>query len=284
MKNKSFTLIELLVVIVIIGILAGVIMISTSSSINKANFAKAHSFSSTVQNEPLLHLVSEWTFDNASNYGEDTWGNNNGTVYGTTPKSEENCVFGKCLSFNGTNTDYISIVENGSLDLSLEISISVWFKTAFDSTTAKTIIGKNMSDSSTAFDIQFRNNEDLLAWANKDLINGCISDRSLNDDIWHHAVYTFKSGEQNLYVDGVLNDTKNYVGTISTNNNNIWIGGEENRDYYWNGLIDDVRIYSAALSSLKTKQEYVSGINALLSKGSISKKEYNKRINAIAYE
>lgn len=34
-KNKSFTLIEILIVIVIIGILAGVIMISTSSSIDK---------------------------------------------------------------------------------------------------------------------------------------------------------------------------------------------------------------------------------------------------------
>jgi len=36
-NNKSFTLIEILVTIVIIGILAGVIMISTSSSINKAH-------------------------------------------------------------------------------------------------------------------------------------------------------------------------------------------------------------------------------------------------------
>ena len=80
-KRKSFTLIELLVVIVIIGILAGVIMISTSSSIDKANFAKAQAFSSTVQNELLSNLVSEWTFDNASSIGEDTWGNNHGTLY-----------------------------------------------------------------------------------------------------------------------------------------------------------------------------------------------------------
>jgi len=36
-NNKSFTLIEILVTIVIIGILAGVIMISTSSSIDKAH-------------------------------------------------------------------------------------------------------------------------------------------------------------------------------------------------------------------------------------------------------
>ena len=35
-------------------------MISTSSSIDKANFAKAQAFS-TVQNELLSNLVSEWT-------------------------------------------------------------------------------------------------------------------------------------------------------------------------------------------------------------------------------
>ncbi|MGI6341159.1 MAG: type II secretion system protein [Minisyncoccales bacterium] len=83
-KQKSFTLIELLVVIVIIGILAGVIMISTSSSIDKANFAKAQAFSSTVQNELLLNLVSEWTFDEPEENGKtkDTWGNNHGTVVG----------------------------------------------------------------------------------------------------------------------------------------------------------------------------------------------------------
>jgi len=38
-NNKSFTLIEILVTIVIIGILAGVIMISTSSSIDKTKDA-----------------------------------------------------------------------------------------------------------------------------------------------------------------------------------------------------------------------------------------------------
>ena len=40
MNNKSFTLIELLVVIVIIGILAGVIVVSTSSNITKAQDTK----------------------------------------------------------------------------------------------------------------------------------------------------------------------------------------------------------------------------------------------------
>ncbi|MDD2909706.1 MAG: type II secretion system protein [Candidatus Pacebacteria bacterium] len=112
-KQKSFTLIELLVVIVIIGILAGVIMISTSSSIDKASFAKAQAFSSTVQNELLSNLVSEWTFDNPSSIGEDTWGNKDMIIYGNTFYETNNCFSQGCLSFN-TMDDYAtsSLVYN----------------------------------------------------------------------------------------------------------------------------------------------------------------------------
>ena len=63
MKNKSFTLIELLVVIVIIGILAGVIIVSTSSSISKASIAKSKVFSESLRNELILNLKMEFSFD-----------------------------------------------------------------------------------------------------------------------------------------------------------------------------------------------------------------------------
>jgi len=130
MRNKSFTLIELLVVIVIIGILAGVIIVSTSSSISKANFAKAQAFSNTVQQELLLNLVSEWTFDNASNLGEDTWGNNNGTVYGSPVLAiKEECVYGTCLIFDGVD-DYLNCGQgvNNSLQLVDSMTFELWIK------------------------------------------------------------------------------------------------------------------------------------------------------------
>jgi prepilin-type N-terminal cleavage/methylation domain-containing protein len=62
-KQKSFTLIELLVVIVIIGILAGVIMISTSSSIDKANIAKVKVFEESVQNNLAIKTSLIIDFD-----------------------------------------------------------------------------------------------------------------------------------------------------------------------------------------------------------------------------
>ncbi|MDD4661943.1 MAG: type II secretion system protein, partial [Candidatus Pacebacteria bacterium] len=132
MKTKSFTLIELLVVIVIIGILAGVIIVSTSSSINKANLAKAQSFSNTVQNELLLNLVSEWTFDEGG--AEDTWGNNDATLGdGATSTTYptlvtgDNCISGSCMSFDGG--DYVTVASNGLNKFSAQsFTISEWFK------------------------------------------------------------------------------------------------------------------------------------------------------------
>jgi len=80
MRNKSFTLIELLVVIVIIGILAGVIIVSTSSSINKANLAKVKVFENSVQNELGANMVSRWKLDEGTTTTPDAWGNNTGTL------------------------------------------------------------------------------------------------------------------------------------------------------------------------------------------------------------
>ncbi|MDD2909471.1 MAG: type II secretion system protein [Candidatus Pacebacteria bacterium] len=119
MKNKSFTLIELLVVIVIIGILAGVIMISTSSSIDKANFAKAQAFSSTIQNELLSNLVSGWSFDEGlgeednnatSSDVRDNWGNSHGTIEGVPILKKDDCFSKKCIQFND-DTDCIRIIS-----------------------------------------------------------------------------------------------------------------------------------------------------------------------------
>jgi len=295
MKNKSFTLIELLVVIVIIGILAGVIMISTSSSIDKANFAKAQTFSNAVQEELLFNLISEWTFDEGSNQAvnraatnedvKDNWGVNNGTIVAThepTVKGGNECVFGKCLSFNSTESDYVDCGNNSDLNLQNEITISVWVKA--NSIGDFGIIGNNYwSEYTYGIRLYFSSSFRFIIYdssgAIKD-INGFVPETN----VWYFLTATYNKSEETnnmkFYKNGGLIGT-GYANSVHSPVEHFYIGSSRYDQKLFNGLIDEARLYSAALSSAQIKQNYIAGLDSLLSKGSILKEEYNQRIKLL---
>jgi len=288
-KQKSFTLIELLVVIVIIGILAGVIMISTSSSIDKANFAKAQAFSSTVQNELLSNLVSEWTFDNASNIGEDTWGNNHGTLYGSAGsqnlpqlQSTSECVFGTCLKFDGTD-DYVDCGNNSSLNITKKITISMWVSVQ-DFTPIKGILTTNPTGvAQQTYAVQIREDNKLYFVRANGSTPLYTHTSNLLPNKWIFIIGVDDGIKQSIYIDGIKKDEKDSLSnTISMTKIRLARYGDP--DKYFNGLMDDIRIYNTALSSSQIKQNYIAGLNSMLSNGNISKQEYNERINALAYD
>jgi len=298
-KNKSFTLIELLVVIVIIGILAGVIMISTSSSIDKANFAKAQAFSSTVQNELLLNLVSEWTFDNPSNIGQDSWGNYNGTLNnfanpatstsGLAGASE--CVFNTCIRFDGTN-DHINLNDSFSfIATSQEKTISAWFKSSVTDYTASSarIVTLHRINGGSAFALAILGTNDNIGLYYTS--TGGTSLPFMNSNVKVSTNWTYVVGVQDrtaakIYVNGIkANSANNADATVIDNPANALVGAYSGTPtYFFKGLMDDIRIYDAALSSAKVKQNYIAGLDSLLSKSLISKQEYNERINNLAYD
>jgi len=285
MKSKSFTLIELLVVIVIIGILAGVIIVSVSSSINKANFAKAQSFSNTVQNELLGDLVSEWTFNSPAVSGktEDSWGNNDGTLMGANGlpqiQTKENCVYGTCYLFDGED-DYIDCGDGVDTRFTNNITISAWIK-PLGTNNYETVISRldsirlaTKNDGTVLFYLY-----GIKLW----LINGKTE---LYDGNWHYISATYNSNlstnNMSLYIDGHLSSYYTATGSFNYVPGSINIGHYGPLYHSFKGLIDDVRIYNEALSSAQIKQQYVAGLNSLLAKGSISKEEYNDKIEILA--
>jgi Concanavalin A-like lectin/glucanases superfamily len=82
---------------------------------------------------------------------------------------------------------------------------------------------------------------------------------TLNDNKWHLVTATFKagtSGGMRCYSDGNLVS----VNTISIVNQSVQIMiGEGNANQYFNGLIDDVRVYNRVLSDAEVKQLYNAG-------------------------
>jgi len=291
-KNKSFTLIELLVVIVIIGILAGVIMISTSSSIDKASFAKAQAFSSTVQEELLSNLVSEWAFNEPEVSGKtlDSWGNNDGTIIGAVYRDNtaNKCVFGGCYEFNGSS----SYIDLGS-DILISQTNQGWTAMYWINSVDTSLIQHVNSAEADDFNANWLAiyNRKLAVW-NVDPGYWKYGSTIFENNKWYQIVFVCDPGgtKYRFYVNG---------GTEAGDHvNNVWspaysalkvryIGRYEyagSYSRYFKGQIDDVRVYSEALSSSQIKQNYIAGLNSMLSNGSISKQEYNERINTLAYE
>ena len=299
-KQKSFTLIELLVVIVIIGILAGVIMISTSSSIDKANIAKIKVFEESVQNNLAANMVSAWDADHvtkteAGNWTlNDKWGSNNGTFYDGTvttcsssacPQIVNDKQMGNVLSFDGVN-DYIDCGNKNIFNINDSITLSTWVKSNQLITDHwRHIIGKGAATPYAIF----------LEWSTTggyyrfEIGSGgrYIVDGPKNEvDVWMYLVGTYNknNGFLKIYKNGKFYN-QFYVGEtgklIDKSNINFKIGGATSRIF--NGFINNARIYDAAISSSQVKQNYIAGLNSMLANGNISKQEYNERINNLAY-
>jgi len=297
MKSKSFTLIELLVVIVIIGILAGVIMISTSSSIDKANIAKSKVFAESVKNNLMLNLISEWSFNDvlgtvnlalADNVDvSDDWGNNNGkTYYGPILKGGNDCVHEKCLEFNGDKA-YVDMGSGSSLSIDKNITIEYWVMQHS---------GANWNGYCQET-VSRRNCYDICCSELYTRMNNTYSDTMVSDgsgtlvNKWSHVVYIYnylnKMGY--YYLNGELKTSRNlavaypsYTGyALGTTCGNLNLS---NYSYTFKGRLDEVRLYNINLSQSQIKQNYIAGLDSLLSNGNILKEDYNQRINALAYE
>jgi len=286
-KQKSFTLIELLVVIVIIGILAGVIMISTSSSIDKANITKLKIFEESVSNNLTANMVSRWKIDEGFNdIINDSWGNNIGTLVnfvntdmgggdgvGTSGwVSESNCVSGTCLKFDGLN-DYIQLSNLQNLQ---NFTISIWIKGLGDSLSGQT--GYNTFVGRTSSNRLLYKTDGLLLAQMGAGNHSSILKAPRNQ--WNQIVYTYNNAitTAKWYING--NSDSEKVGVISIDQSSR-IGAFDGVNYMMNGLIDDVRIYNNTLSLSQIKENYIAGLDSLLLQGGISKENYNQRIERL---
>lgn len=295
--KKAFTLIELLVVIAIIGILSSLIVVSMGGMTEKAMIAKSQVFSSSLRNSLLMNISGEWKIDEGSGtVANDTWGGlNNGTLYNFTDStagygdssshtdgwmSSSNCISGTCLKFDG-NDDYVGLGTNSVLNINGSITIAAWIKaSAGASSDYRMIVAKEESATINPYELYLRPTTSHLAFDAMFTGGNIEGTTSLNDNKWHYVVCTRDDSIKitKIYLDGLLEvKSSTYSGSnpqaASTTETRI------GRTFYANrfpflGLIDEVRIFNAALSISEVKEQYYSGLNNLLVNGAITKEDY----------
>jgi len=76
---------------------------------------------------------------------------------------------------------------------------------------------------------------------------------------WYHIVTTWEADHQEVYVNGIeeTDDTDSAIANSMPNNNEpLYIGYEKDEGTYFNGTIDDVRVYNKALSENEIEALY----------------------------
>jgi prepilin-type N-terminal cleavage/methylation domain-containing protein len=296
MKSKSFTLIELLVVIVIIGILAGVIMISTSSSIDKANITKSKVFEESVKNSILVNLISEWDLNGEGAVTvesiTDSWGNNNAQSISGDPqfKNDSECVNDTCIEFDGVG-DFINLgspQDFKNIFTTKDWTISIWAKPGlralnenggeiFSRTGGSFLLLRMRGTTSPYFYLYVKD-------INSVSITTATTSIPLNK--WAFIVAERHGDNLLVYINGELKTSKPLPENfdITSETGNAFIGQACCSTNNYTGTLDDIKLYDLALSASKIKQNYIAGLDSLLSKESISKEDYNQKINELAYE
>jgi len=150
------------------------------------------------------------------------------------------------LDFNGVS-DYVDCSNDVSLDITDAVTLTAWVDTNdCNNGEHNPYVGKG--DSSYAIKHHTSNSIQFFIYDGTWYTVNCLIDDSFNDE-WHHVAGTYDGMQLKLYVDGILSGVTNHIGSISTNTYNVNIGrNSEATDRFYEGLIDDVRIYDKALS------------------------------------
>ncbi len=180
--------------------------------------------------------------------------NIDGISYNTTLSTGIENNANTAYHFNGTNA-YVNC-SSDNRDIIDTLSISVWIKTTSNS--YEWIVGKYdwTIDRGFALAVDANNLVSFLGRDNGGVYISTNSTTIVNDGNWHHVVGQIYGNTWKLWVDCNLEDSTitNATNPNLTNNEPLTIGnfhmGEANGNHnYFNGSIDEVRIYNRALSA-----------------------------------
>jgi hypothetical protein len=183
-----------------------------------------------------------------------------GMIYGARWKTDDQCISGKCLAFNGTSSDYITVpVNNINIRNTQGITTSVWVKSN-DVSQNQTIFSENgpffMYMSGGLFNVGIYNG--TWQW-----VNGTTP---LKSNTWYNFSLTYDGSTVKSYINGKIESSFSAAGSLPGNaSSNMYMGYPQAAgvQYPLNGFLDEVKVYGYARSAAQILLDY----NAISNEG-----------------
>ena len=206
-----------------------------------------------------LDLVALWHFDEVvGGITSDSSGNpNDGILIGGT--SLTSGKFGSALSFDGVD-DYVDCGSSGSLDFTTNVTIEAWVYPESIDSLQMIVDNRNVLSSGVQLFYRATTNRIEIQINNTIAADGEIPAGWL--DNWHHVLATYTSGVGgSVYIDGIdvsLNVTNR--GGIGGTGRTTVIGARYTKaTLFFDGVIDEVRIWNRALEDTEIAYNYSLG-------------------------
>lgn len=159
-----------------------------------------------------------------------------------------------CGNFNGT-TSYAAIPNSAGANPTSAITLEAWVNPGSSSSTV-CVIGKNFT-SSYFLGIQGTTGR-IIFYPKGNFFLRSRSSTSIPLNTWTHIAGVYDGTTTRIYLNGVLDtSTTAITGAVTTNTDSLFIGADRNSTvpaYFFNGLIDNVRIWGSARTNTQISQ------------------------------
>ncbi|NMB70304.1 LamG domain-containing protein [candidate division WWE3 bacterium] len=228
-----------------------------------------------VPGSPVGSALGHWKFDegygdtanNSGNAGSDINGNlaSSATACpaaGACPTWSNTAKYGKALSFDGSD-DYVDL--GTSLDDNDEITVSAWVNADTLSSGGAGIVGNYTNTCSSGDYVMYLDSSTgkfTVNWSNRDVI---VSEQTISTGNWYHLAFTRSGFVDNwtikTYINGNIDNTATTIYNTDGTNVTTAIGrwGACSAWGFFDGFIDDVRVYNSALTDDQIKLIFNQG-------------------------
>ncbi len=196
-------------------------------------------------------LVAYYPFNGNAN--DESGNGNDGIVNGATLIEDRFGNYNCAYDFDGKN-DYIIVNHNSNFNTT-QISFSVWVLADNPTASNQMLIHKDQPNN-YAHDFHIKIHDETFK---VQLQNGSNQSNPSGDIStgWNHYVFTSNGNiTHKAYINGEYSFSCSINWNINGNIQSIEFASAEGSDYFFDGKIDDIRIYNRALSESEIQQLY----------------------------
>jgi hypothetical protein len=196
----------------------------------------------TVDNDGL---ISAFGFEETSGSTvTDLVRDHDGTISGATRTTSGR--FGRALQFDGAN-DWVTIPNDADFNLTSGLTLEAWVRPDILGSSWRTVVMKERATNFAYALFANNNTSDPAArvFTSSDLSTNPNGQLPLNT--WSHLAMTWVPNTLRLYVNGTQVASRTTSGSLTTGTGPLRMGGNSFRSEWFDGRIDEVRVYRRAL-------------------------------------